>query len=176
MPAVIDPATRLLLQFIGSQEGGGDYNICIGERPGRTAHRLVEMDLEDIYLLQSQLTGAQRQPSSAVGLYQFIHPTLLTLQQRGRIPLTTLFTPELQDSLAVQLMIGRGYPRWWRGSLGDDEFMHGLSCEWASLPDPYNDGKSHYDGIGPNHAGHTLNAFAECLSAVAVLIPGRASA
>ena len=38
--------------------------------------------------------------------------------------------------------------------------MHRLSCEWASLPDPYNGGKSHYDGdFAGNHASCSLSDF-----------------
>lgn len=96
------------------------------------------------------------EPSSAIGRYQFIYGTLRALQKQKNLPGSTLFTPELQDNLAVTLMVARGYSKWYIGNLSDEGFAHGLSLEWASLPDPQNGGKSHYDGVGPNHAGLTL--------------------
>ena len=57
-------------------------------------------------------------------------------------------------------MVDRGYQSWWKKSINDDEFMHRLSCEWASLPDPYNGGRSHYEGDSAgNSASTTLEHF-----------------
>lgn len=103
----------------------------------------------------SHLLAAGR-PSTAIGRYQIIRATMQTLQASKRLPGTALFTPELQDSMALSLMIGRGYSTWYTGRMSDADFAHRLSCEWASLPDPRAGGKSHYDGVGPNHAGTTL--------------------
>jgi hypothetical protein len=79
-----------------------------------------------------------------------------SLQAHFALPDSTLLTPVLQDTFAVRLLVGRGYPAWWRRHLTDAEFAHNISCEWASLPDPDRDGASHYDGVGANHASTTL--------------------
>lgn len=165
----IDPATRLLLDFISVRESGGNYNAVIGNAHSTDA--LSQRQLHEIYSLQANLVNIGR-PSGAVGRYQFIHSTLATLAERKRLPQETLFTPALQDELAVQLLVGRGYSRWWLGHLSDDDFAHGLACEWASLPDPYNRGRSHYDGdAAGNHASRTLDEVAACLASVRKLIP-----
>lgn len=163
-----DPCTDTILDFIAGGvagnaggESGGNYNAVIGD--AAATDDLSVKTLSDIYALMSQLLS-DGEPSTAVGRYQIIRHTLQSLQAKAQIPNSALFTPELQDKLAVLLLIGRGYPKWWRGVMGDQEFAHGLSMEWASLPDPYNGGKSHYDGIGPNHAGTSLGVLLNMLA------------
>lgn len=148
-----DPATGILLDCIAEHEAGGNYNAVIGD--SRATDDLSRKTLDQIYVLMARLL-VKRRPSTAVGRYQIIRNTLRTLQASKKLPGSTLFTPELQDGLALSLLIGRGYSKWRTGAMSDKDFAHSLSCEWASLPDPRNGGKSHYDGIGPNHAGTTL--------------------
>jgi hypothetical protein len=155
-----DSCTDILLDFIAggvpgnpSGESGGNYNAVIDDI--NASDDLAQYTLDQIYELMAELL-AQGEPSTAVGRYQIIRKTLHSLQSSKRLPGSALFTPELQDQIALSLMVGRGYPRWWNGRMSDTDFAHGLSCEWASLPDPYLGGKSHYDGVGPNHAGTTL--------------------
>lgn len=72
----------------------------------------------------------------------------------------------MQDNLALRLLNGRGYGAWRAGTINDVEFAHRLSMEWASLPDPVNGGKSHYDGDSAgNHASCTLDAVYAMLKA-----------
>lgn len=148
-----DPATDILLDLIAEHESAGNYNAVIGDI--RASDDLAQYSLDEIYDLMRDLL-AEGQPSTAVGRYQIIRKTLQTLQASKKLSGSDLFTPELQDGMAVSLMVGRGYSRWWVGRMSDTDFAHGLSCEWASLPDPYMGGKSHYDRVGPNHAGTTL--------------------
>jgi muramidase (phage lysozyme) len=155
-----DNCTDIILDLISERESGGHYNAVIGN--AEATDDLSQKTLAEIYALMNQLLDEGR-PSSAVGRYQIIHGTLLTLQHMLGLPMSTLFTRELQDSLAWHLLIGRGYPRWWLGAMSDVDFAHGLSEEWASLPDPDNAGKSHYDGVGPNHAGMTLEHVYDAL-------------
>lgn len=156
-----DPKAAALLDFIAGGvpgnpggEAGGNYNAVIGNE--KSTQDLSQMSLAEVFQLQHQLL-ARGEPSSAVGRYQFVGNTLHGLVQSAGLPLSTKFTPELQDQLAVQLLKGRGYDAWKAGQLSDQQFAHNLSMEWASLPDPNAGGKSHYDGVGPNHAGTTLS-------------------
>lgn len=166
--ATSDPCTNLLLDFIAggvptnpNGESTGNYNAVIGD--AHASDDLSQKSLTEIYQLQSQLLSHGR-PSTAVGRYQIIRLTLQTAAGKARLdPDTTMFTPELQDHLAVSLLVTRGYSLWWRDKIDDEQFLHNLSCEWASLPDPWNDGRSHYDGIGPNHAGVSLDACYDML-------------
>lgn len=155
-----DPCTDIILDFIAggvpdnqSGESRGNYNAVIGDADATT--NLSTLNIAQIYGLQQKLLG-RGMPSTAVGRYQIIRRTLQGLVAHFGLPATTLFTPELQDKLAVRLLVGRGYPSWWRGGTTDIEFAHNISLEWASLPDPERDGKSHYDGVGPNHASTTV--------------------
>jgi muramidase (phage lysozyme) len=157
-----DPCTNLILDFIAggvatnpSGESAGNYNAVIGNAHATTD--LSKFNLHAIANLQRQLVN-NGQPSSAVGRYQIIEHTLEGLIEELSLTSEEFFTPAFQDRLAVQLLIGRSYHSWWRGRITNNTFAHNLSCEWASLPDPRNGGKSHYDGIGPNHSSTTLPA------------------
>jgi conjugal transfer mating pair stabilization protein TraG len=162
-----DPATDALLDFIAVHESGGNYNAVIGN--ARSSGDLSVLTITAIYSLQSTLLAKGR-PSTAVGRYQIIRDTLRGLVASERLDASEHFTPELQDRLAVALLVHRGYSDWWRGDMDDAAFAHQLSLEWASLPDPENDGKSHYDGIGPNHAGYSLSEVYSALDRVRSLM------
>jgi hypothetical protein len=149
-----DRCTDIILDFIAQFESAGNYNAVIGN--ARARDDLGARTIDQIYGLMDQLRAAGR-PSSAVGRYQIIKQTMRTLQARLELAGSERFTPELQDRLAVELLVGRGYQRWWTDEMSDERFAHAISLEWASLPDPDNGGKSHYDGVGPNHAGTTLD-------------------
>jgi len=160
-----DDCTDTILDFIAggvpgnrTGESGGNYNAVIGLP--RASDDLAQFDLSEIYALMADRLSAGM-PSTATGRYQVLRRTLQGYAQRTRLPASTLFTHELQDKIAVALLVGRGYRAWWRGDLSDEEFAHNLSCEWASLPDPDNGGRSHYDGVAGNHASTTLpNVYA----------------
>lgn len=155
-----DPCTDIILDFIAggvpdnqSGESSGNYNAVIGN--ARATDDLSKKSLREIYLLMQSLLDAGR-PSTAIGRYQIIRRTMLPLQAFFKYDNHVLFTPAIQDQFAVRLLVGRGYPAWWRGTLPSIDFAHNISCEWASLPDPERDGASHYDGVGANHASTTV--------------------
>jgi muramidase (phage lysozyme) len=165
---VTDPCTDAILDFIAggvpgnpSGESIGNYNAVIGN--AHSKNDLSSYTINALYGLMATLVT--HQPSSAVGRYQIIHATMQKLvKAMGLDAAHVRYTPEMQDKMAVKLMTGRGYQSWWRGGMDDEEFAHGLSCEWASLPDPYNNGKSHYDGVGPNHSGTGLSEVYKMLA------------
>lgn len=161
-PMGLDPIRKSLLDFIAIRESAGNYDAFIGHANNRDP--LDGNTINGIYMFQRKLLS-WGEPSSAVGRYQFIQKTLNALVQQAGVALTDRFTHELQDRFASMLLDQRGYGRWLAGDLSDEDFAHNLSCEWASLPDPQNDGKSHYDGVGPNHAGQTLDAVYAALAA-----------
>src|SRR6266851_8981065 len=170
-----DPCTDLILDFIAggvdgnpSGESDGNYNAVIGN--AHSDRDLSVLTLHQIANLQRQLVN-NGEPSSAVGRYQIIEHTLETLIEELHLTGEEHFTPELQDKLAVQLLVGRAYRSWWRGEISDTTFMHNISAEWASLPDPRLGGKSHYDGVGPNHASTSLLAVSQMLVQARLHIP-----
>ena len=169
-----DGCTNTILDFIAggvplnpSGEADGNYNAVIGNV--HATQDLAALTELRIYVLMDKLK--QHEPSTAVGRYQFIYATLVSLSKARGLAPSTLFTHELQDQLAVDLLRGRGYASWWRGAMHNAEFAYGMSCEWASLPDPENGGKSHYDHVGPNHASTPLSNVYTMLNAARLLIP-----
>lgn len=164
-----DDRTNIILDFIAggvpgnmSGESCGLYDAIIGN--AHSAIDLSKLTLMEIYA-QQVAAHSRGMPSDAIGRYQFIGPTLHRLVVQAKLPLTTLFTNALQDQLALQLLRGRGYGAWFAGTLSDHLFAHNLSMEWASLPDPQNDGRSHYDGLAGNHASCSLSAVYAMLCA-----------
>lgn len=168
-----DPCTDIILDFIAGGlwgdvlgnpvgESDGNYNAYFGHVRGQ--YDFATYTLDRVYGFQAEML--RRDPrSTALGRYQFLRRTLRALQAKHAVPSTTLFTPELQDRWAVDLLVGRGYRAWWRGALTDEEFAHMLSMEWASLPDPLNGGRSHYDGDrAGNHASTKLDSVYNMLA------------
>lgn len=163
-----DRCTDTILDFIAggvlgnpSGETAGNYNAYFGHV--HAADDLGVRTLNGIYEFQAAMLA--RDPrSTAIGRYQFLKRTLEGLQKELGLSGSERFTPELQDRLAVRLLVRRGYSEWWRGEIDDREFAHRLSLEWASLPDPQKGGRSHYDGdaVG-NHASTTLDAVLDML-------------
>lgn len=155
-----DPATDLLLDFLVTDESGGNYNAVIGKP--RATDDLSLRTINGVYDLQDYLVSIGR-PSGAVGRYQIIKKTLRGLQSQLGLSGSERFTPEMQDRLAVQLLVNRGYSSWWRGEISDEAFAHNLSMEWASLPDPEKNGRSHYEGIAGNSSRMPLARVYEAL-------------
>lgn len=160
-----DPVIRTLLDFIAIRESDGDYDAYFG-RAHPPDGTITGLNIEQLYAFQHDMLDGGA-VSTAVGRYQFIHRTLTSLVQRASLTMDHLFDPATQDMLAAMLLADRQLAAWQAGTIGDDQFAHNLSCEWASLPDPYNGGRSHYDGDGArNHAGQTLDAVFVVLAQV----------
>lgn len=168
-----DKCTDTILDFIAGGvpgnpmgESKGNYNAKIGRI--NATDDLSQYTLDQIYEMQAAFirpnppdSGGRPKPwpSTAIMRYQFLKKTLQGLAAARKLPGSTKVTPHLQDVFGVDLLNRRGYADWRKGVINDDEFLHRLSCEWASLPDPKNGGKSHYDGdAAGNHASTTLAA------------------
>jgi muramidase (phage lysozyme) len=165
-----DPATNHLLDFIAggvpsnpSGESGGCYDATFGDIDGSHYGDLAQKTLSEIYEMQDEMLR-QNGISTATGRYQGLKSTIKEYQQSLGLPDSAMFTQALQDDFGFTKMCDRGYSNWWRKSIDDDEFMHRLSCEWASLPDPYNGGRSHYEGDSAgNSASTSLDNFRAAL-------------
>jgi muramidase (phage lysozyme) len=171
----LDPATRVILDFIrggvpGNPDGEsrGNYNAYYAN-PGSTFD-LGKLTLAEIDKFQKAMLD-KGSVSTAIGGYQFIRSTLRRLVEAHKVLDSKRFTPRFQDELAIFLMLDCGYPDWWQGKLTDDEFLHNLSMQWASLPDPRNHGRSHYDrDAAGNHASTTMEKAIEMLARARALI------
>jgi len=129
-----------LLDLIGGTEGtdkrnGYNETLGYGSFTGGDVD-LVNMTLGDIDQLQ---TSMLRHPdnnlnSSALGRYQIVRTTLRGLKEEMGLTDDMKFTPELQDQMALHLLERRGLSKCMNGEISDEQFMNGLSAEWASLP------------------------------------------
>lgn len=139
-----------LLSLIGNTEGtdkGDGYNETLGYGAYTGGDvDLVNMTLGDIDKLQTDMLRHPNNKwnSSAIGRYQIIRTTLRGLKEEMGLTDDMAFTPELQDQMAMHLLERRGLSKWQAGQMTDDEFINGLSAEWASLPK--SDGKGTYQG------------------------------
>lgn len=137
-----------ILDVIGSKEAPLGYNQVYGKNKQIP---LGNMTLDEVLSWQKQVVR-DGSPSSAVGRYQFINKTLSGLKDSTGISGDTLFTPELQDKFAEQLLVGRGYNDFASGKISKEEFANNLAKEWASFPvvSGAGKGRSYYDGDGLN--------------------------
>jgi hypothetical protein len=164
-----DPATDVLLDFIAGGvpdnpmgESAGNYDAVYGDIDGNCI--LAEKTLQQIYEMQTNMVNSNG-ISSATGRYQALKATLQEYQSKAGLSNENYFTEYLQDQFGLQKLVDRGYQQWWTKAISDEEFMYRLSCEWASLPDPRNGGKSHYDGDSAgNHASTDLESFQNVLN------------
>ena len=139
-----------LLNTIAEGESKGNYNAYFGHAHN-TKLRFTDMTVGEVLEWQEQFV-AQGNPSSAVGKYQFIQPTLEGLVQEMRISKSRVFNEALQDKLAIRLLERRGVREYLRGHISREEFAHNLSKEWAALPRVLGDNPSasYYAGDGLN--------------------------
>ena len=145
--AILGGNTEDLHDIIAKGESGGNYNIAYG---GIEAN-FTDMTIGQVLDWQRDYV-ADGSASSAVGKFQFIRPTLEGLVDEVEgIDKDTVFSPDVQDRLADQLLARRGYDDFLEGKISETEFMENLSKEWASLPKDMS-GQSYYAGDGLNAA------------------------
>lgn len=145
------------------------------------------MRLNDVLEFQRQmiLNGSA---SSACGGYQFLLKTLdATMRQMG-LSGEEIWTPDLQDRMAVHLMNGRGLQKYLDGQISATDFANNLSMEWASLPVVRSSdsvgssfyrkdvGRSFYAGDGLNKSFHKPEFIIALVQALRVPDIGPAAA
>jgi len=152
--------TKPLLDLIGEIEAHGNYNAKFSQV--NATEDLSQFTVSEIQ--RKQYRWGRSTGSSAFGKYQFIRKTLGSLLDDLDIDDDTLFTPELQDRLAEELLERRGLSKWAAGRMSDERFMDSLSKEWASLP--YHTGRSYYAGDGLNKSLITRNDVRAALNQI----------
>lgn len=149
-----ETAVGLFLKSIGQGEAVS-YDARHGYANGDGSTKFSEMTIDEV--LRWQASGAWKRTggkSSAVGKHQFIRATLLEeVRKSGLDPKTTKFTPEVQDKLIMQRLLGtRRLGDYLSGKISAEEFVDKhLKFELASIQGL--DGKGAYDGDGLNRAG-----------------------
>jgi hypothetical protein len=157
-------------------ESGYDVSYGFGKYSPKGGKKLSEMTLGEVKQYQEQMLANQRGNklrSTAVGKYQFIRKTLNATQQKLGLSDDTIFSPEVQDQMGMELLKTRGYDQWRAGKKSDRTFQKSLAQEWASVADP-NTGRSYYG----QHVGTTdaeiKQAMAAAKSGSAAAAPGPA--
>lgn len=173
-------ASAVLLPFIRKAEtgtaGSSAYLTLYNHGEKHLAKPLTAMTLDEVEA--SGPAWSKRNGSSAAGAYQFMKDTLdrpgTLADIEGEMGLTgkELFSPELQDAMAMHLLERRGWDDFVNGRIPLAQFALNLSKEWASFPvlgpvkgahGLLHRGQSYYDGDGRNSATITPEAVEACL-------------
>ena len=155
---------RSLLTLIAKGESSAGVDPYTSLWPGTSEPSLVQMTCSEVQRFQQQRLD-QGHRSTACGRYQFIKKTLTeAIKVSGIDPLTTRYTPDIQDYLILSILkTYRKLDEWVAGTYTTPRFMIKLSQEFASMPVPYqmqgqsrivNKGQSYYAGDGLNKAHH----------------------
>ena len=122
-----------LLDLISGKESGGNYEAMY---PSTTLPGATKMTISEVI----------RRATGAVGKYQQLPQYLANrAKAAGLNPDKDLYSAENQEKIIINVNIkGRGGERWLKGEISDEQFMQGLSQEFASLPNA--EGKFHYPG------------------------------
>lgn len=122
-----------LLDLIAGKESGGNYEAMY---PSTTLKGATKMTISEV----------ARRATGAVGKYQQLPQYLVNrAKAAGLNPDKDLYSPENQEKIIINVNIkGRGGERWLKGEISDEQFMQGLSQEFASLPNAQ--GKFYYPG------------------------------
>jgi conjugal transfer mating pair stabilization protein TraG len=139
-----------LLDMIATAESRGNYNAHFGNAANQTV-RFTDMTIADVLQWQNDFVQAGN-PSSAVGRYQFIQPTLQGLVSELQLNPNDRFDETTQNKLAIALLERRGSIDFIDGKVSETDFAHNLSKEWAALPKVIGNAPeaSYYDGDGLN--------------------------
>lgn len=154
------------LDMIGHFESNGNYNAYYGNA-GNEEVDFSQMTIDEVLAWQDQYV-ADGSPSSAVGKYQFIRGTLRELKESGNYTGDEMFSNDLQDQMATELMNRRGYQEFMNGEISAEQFADNMAKEWASLPMATgpNAGQSYYSGDGLNKALVDLDDYLTQLEAM----------
>lgn len=148
--AVNPKSYKPLLSLIAKAESNDNYNAYFGNA-SNTRIDFTSMSISDVMKWQQQHVAAGN-PSSAVGKYQIISPTLTGLVEQLGIDATANFDSTTQDKLAIALLERRGSVDFINQDISREEFAANLAKEWASLPKVVGDSpeNSYYAGDGLN--------------------------
>ena len=168
-PRYVAPHTVLKPVLDVIAKGEGDYNSVnrgyAGDTPGGIQSFGRGWTFEN-YTVQ-QVMDLQRSQLYAVGRYQFIPSTLRWAVRHSDVSPLDMFTPEVQDKLAVALIMYKrpaigAYIRGNHDLLG--WALNEMAKEWASIE--YRNGRGYYDHVGGNRAHITRAELSAVLQEV----------
>lgn len=132
MDASIPDGAAILLDFLADFESNGDYDIIYGNHQKALGHPITTMMID--VLLAAQKVWGRQWGSSAAGRYQIMQQTLQGLKMSLKLSGMELFSPDMQDRLAYQLLKQRSYASFATGAIDAVQFARKMAQEWASLP------------------------------------------
>jgi hypothetical protein len=150
--------TTALLNLISKAEGTPSYDTQFGyqdiARQKAGGKPLTQMTINEVRQLMSNTPKDKR----AMGRYQFVPGTFDDVVRQMGLTGNEIFSPEMQDKMIIhRLNTTRGMDRWMNGTMTDEDFMHSLAQEFASLPSPKNNGNSLYGGVGLNKSKPSIS-------------------
>jgi hypothetical protein len=144
-----------LLSLIAAHESDNNYNAYIGHSQNTPAQlNVTGMTLDQVLQWQRSAIASGKYPSTAIGKYQIIMPTMQGLIKTMGLSGDTVYSPELQDQMAMQLLKERGYDQFKAGTMSAGTFQDNIAKEWASMPTSA--GNGYYAGQTPTASGSDL--------------------
>lgn len=153
-----------LLGLIRTIEAPAGYDDFYRGVPSPPPAALTSMTVGDVLAWQDQIDP--HSISEASGGYQFMEDTLRDLVHRFSVEPTELFSPQLQDFLATQLLNQIGWGAFRRQEISARTFGDRLAGIWAGLPllTGQRRGFSAYHGVAGNRALITADDFESALT------------
>lgn len=147
-------AARLRDLIARAEAGRMGYDAVQHGARVKPPKRPTDMTLQQIFDWVAATPG---QPH-AIGRYQFIPPTLRHSAARLDLPMSTRFSPAVQDRLADLLLGDAGLMQVKAGEISQEAFMLNLAKIWAGLP--VASGRSYYHGVAGNKAVLSYDSYA----------------
>jgi muramidase (phage lysozyme) len=108
---------------------GSGYDVVYGY--AGTPKPASQMSLPEVRQQQDKMNGP-----TPVGRYQINKDTIDTESKKLGLNGTEIFSPDLQDRMARQLLVGHGWNDFMSGRITGPQFGQKLSPVWSSLQDP----------------------------------------
>lgn len=152
-----------LVDVIGQAESSVDgYDAVVGTEGAGI--KISEMTIKEVKAFQKTQKSKTGTP---VGKYQFLDTTFNRLVKKLGISEDEVLTPELQDTMGLELMEEAGLSGYLasdRGQKAKDRFVDKLAGVWAGLPN--SKGVSTYAGVGNNVATVELGLVYGALASI----------
>ena len=169
---IVDNATKALLEQISKGEGTSDtdaqrkgfansYDLPLGAGAfGRPDKPISSMTLGELKEYQKVLLkNSGKLNSSAVGKYQIVGTTIREMQKRLKLGDDVVFSSDVQDKMAVELLKGRGLNKYLSGNMSARDFQANLYHEWASIAHPDTGKAKQHTGTKNEQIQPLLNAL-----------------
>ena len=168
--SAVGMSTKDLLDVIAKGEGTSDqaarlngyasgYDVPLGYgKFNSDKRRLTSLTLDELYDYQKAMLP-NKLNSTACGRYQIVNRTMFGRNGRNGglvrnmgLSGSAIFSPKLQDDMAIELLNGRGYKRFLAGKMSVYAFQSELSIEWASIAHPSTGRSAHGQATGTSTA------------------------